>query len=377
MVMKVMSGGQTGVDRAALETARAAGLPIGGWCPSGRLAEDGPISLDLPLRETESSEYAERTERNVRDSDGTLVLVREEPSGGTALTIELAQQHRRPCRVVRLTPDMSVEPIAQWLGEQRIQVLNVAGPRESTSAGISEAAAEALSRLWRTMQAPGLARRQDRLARFKQADLYPVTCEALSNGRSDEEVLRACIAGGAKLIQLRDKTATKGELLRKAERFRELTARHGLLLIINDHLDIAQAVDADGVHLGQDDFPVRLARHLIPDKLIGASTHSLAEARQAEADGADTINIGPIFSTKTKEGISGFLGPSIIGQIVPHVSLPFTVMGGIKAHNLPEVLAAGAQIAAVVTAVTKADDMAAAVRELRQIILDQRGPRPS
>jgi hypothetical protein len=148
LMRKVLSGGQTGVDRAALDVALRLGLPCGGFCPRGRRAEDGPIDERYPLVETPSDDYAERTEWNVRDSDGTLVLARGNPSGGTALTIEIARRLGRPCHVVDLTGDPDPAPAALWLAEARIEVLNVAGPRESQRPGIGEEARAFLERLF-------------------------------------------------------------------------------------------------------------------------------------------------------------------------------------------------------------------------------------
>ena len=209
-------------------------------------------------------------------------------------------------------------------------------------------------------------------ALFEDVDLYPVTCERLSSGRSNLEVLEAVIRGGVGIIQLREKDLSRRDFYHLAARFREITARAGMLLIINDHLDVAMAVDADGVHLGQDDFPPAEARRLAPELFIGASTHSLEEARQAERDGADYVNIGPIFPTGTKEGVERFLGPEGIGAIAPHIGIPFTVMGGIKESNIDAVLAQGARRVAVVTAVTRAADMEGAVRSLRERIRSAR-----
>jgi len=204
---------------------------------------------------------------------------------------------------------------------------------------------------------------------FEDIDVYPVTCEKLSAGRSDTEVLEGIISGGARVVQLREKDHSKRDLYVLARRFREMTAAAGILLIINDHLDIALAVGADGVHLGQDDLPVEVARQLAPQLIIGASTHSLEEAMVAEEKGADYINIGPIFPTKTKETATRFLGPEAIGEISPSVNLPFTVMGGINADNIDRVIAQGARRIAVVTAITKATDIAQTVRGLREKIL--------
>ena len=212
-------------------------------------------------------------------------------------------------------------------------------------------------------------KRELRRQMFQQVDVYPVTCEELSGGRSNLEVLEAVIRGGAKIIQLREKEYQKKDLYHLALKFREMTARDGVLLIINDHVDIALAVDADGVHLGQEDLPVQVAKKLAPELLIGASTHSLEQALQAEKDGADYINIGPIFITKTKAGVESSLGPEAIARISPQIKVPFTVMGGINEENLELVLAKGARRVAMVTAITRAADIAAKVRSLRERII--------
>jgi hypothetical protein len=136
VIERIVSGGQTGVDRAALDAGLAFGVPVGGWCPRGRLAEDGPIDPRYPLRETPSASYRQRTEWNVRDSDGTLVLTRGRPSGGTALTIARARQHRRPVLVLDLSARPGVPSLLHWLETSGIAVLNVAGPRESQQPGI-------------------------------------------------------------------------------------------------------------------------------------------------------------------------------------------------------------------------------------------------
>lgn len=135
-VKKIVSGGQSGVDRAALDVALSLGIPCGGWCPRNRLAEDGRIEERYPLTETPSEETAQRTEWNVRDSDGTLVLTQGEPSGGTALTIRLAGRLGRPFRVVDLAKGGDAGKVKEWIRRNRIEVLNVAGPRESKSPGI-------------------------------------------------------------------------------------------------------------------------------------------------------------------------------------------------------------------------------------------------
>ena len=210
--------------------------------------------------------------------------------------------------------------------------------------------------------------REIRRQKFLQTDLYPVTCERHSAGRSNLEVLDAAIQGGVGIIQLREKECTAGELYRMALRFRKVTAAAGILLIINDHVDIALAVDADGVHLGQEDLPLAAARTIAPDLLIGISTHSREEALKAQREGADYVNIGPIFPTRTKEGVKRFMGPEAIAGIAAGLEIPFTVMGGIDLANIDRVLAQGVRRVAVVTAVTMADDMAGTIASLREKI---------
>lgn len=146
-VERIVSGGQTGVDRAALDVALEIGLPCGGWCPAGRLAEDGAIPDRYPLRETESASYPERTARNVRDSDATLILYRTKMRGGTALTARLARHHGQPCLALEIG-SADPEAVRGWLGEENVGVLNVAGPRESEAPGIHDEVAALLRRVF-------------------------------------------------------------------------------------------------------------------------------------------------------------------------------------------------------------------------------------
>lgn len=147
LVEKIISGGQTGVDRAALDVALEQGVTCGGWCPCGRKAEDGAIDKKYPLRETPSSQYAERTERNVKESDGTLILTTGPLTGGTALTKSFAERHQRPCYVVDLVDDDGHEDISIWINENMIKILNVAGPRGSQRPEIYSLAASFLRQL--------------------------------------------------------------------------------------------------------------------------------------------------------------------------------------------------------------------------------------
>ncbi|MGH7457698.1 MAG: putative molybdenum carrier protein [Longimicrobiaceae bacterium] len=136
--MKLVSGGQTGVDRAALDVALELGVACGGWCPAARRAEDGAIPERYPLQETPSSRPGQRTEWNVRDSNATLILCPDEPvpGSGTAYTVKMAKKHGRPYLLADPDDPAAVERVRDWLEEQRVNVLNLAGPRESQSPGI-------------------------------------------------------------------------------------------------------------------------------------------------------------------------------------------------------------------------------------------------
>lgn len=144
MIKKIISGGQTGVDRAALDMALDLGLEAGGWCPRGRRAEDGIIPDQYPLKETPGRDYEQRTEWNVRDSDGTLILTTGRPEGGTQLTLECAQRLEKPFYVVDLLAPRNLPGLQYWVEYEKIHTLNVAGPRESRVPGVKAMAMEFL-----------------------------------------------------------------------------------------------------------------------------------------------------------------------------------------------------------------------------------------
>ena len=144
MITKIISGGQTGVDRAALDLAADLGLEAGGWCPRGRRAEDGIIPDQYALKETTSRDYEQRTEWNVRDADATLILTTGKPEGGTQLTIETAQRLDKPFYVVDLLAPRNLQGLQYWVEYEKIHVLNVAGPRESRVPGVKAMAMEFL-----------------------------------------------------------------------------------------------------------------------------------------------------------------------------------------------------------------------------------------
>jgi len=195
--------------------------------------------------------------------------------------------------------------------------------------------------------------------------LYVITDAGLSKGRSHAEVLREAIAGGASVVQLRDKGLTTRELVSEGQKLRSLTREMGALLIVNDRIDVALAVEADGVHVGPDDMPVALARELVgPHRILGASAGTVAEARAAQAEGADYLGVGSVYPTRTKADAGEPIGPDGLAHIVASVSIPVVGIGGISEIDVDEVIAAGAEGVAIISAVVAADDVRAATHRL-------------
>ena len=198
--------------------------------------------------------------------------------------------------------------------------------------------------------------------------LYVIVDPAASEGRDLAEVAAAAIRGGADAIQLRDKAASARRLLAHAERLLPLARMAGIPLVINDRADIARAIGADGVHLGQDDLPIKDARGILgPARLIGKSTHSLEQALAAQAEGVDYIGFGPIFPTPTKPDYPS-LGTSLIRQVTTRIQLPVICIGGIDGAALEQAIDAGARCVAVVRAVCSAPDPESSARNLKQIL---------
>ncbi len=205
---------------------------------------------------------------------------------------------------------------------------------------------------------------------------YLVTQESRSAGRSTVEIARAAIDGGVDAIQLRDKNRSAKRRYETGRELRELTAEAGVDLIVNDRADLAQAIDADGVHLGQDDLPVPAARELLgDDAIIGKSTSFVEEAIEAEREGADYLGVGAVYGTSSKDvpDDEADFGPERVAAIVDAVEIPVVGIGGIDASNAAPVAAAGAVGVAVISAITRADDPAAATRELREAVERGRG----
>jgi len=223
-----------------------------------------------------------------------------------------------------------------------------------------------------------------RLRQFVQeVTVYPVSCEKLADGRTDREWLDGVLAGGARIVQLRDKVSSDHELLVKARYFRKKTREAGALFLVNNRLDIALLVDADGIHVGQNDLPPEEIRRLAPDLLIGLSCNTLEQAEKLGEEVAtgtcpvSYFNVGPLYPTDTKQGLREFIGPQAVGQFTKVCPLPFTVMGGIKSGNISELRSIGVRRIAVVTAISKAPDIAAEtaywIKEISASLGDVRG----
>lgn len=203
--------------------------------------------------------------------------------------------------------------------------------------------------------------------------IYGITAEKYSCGRGSIEVVRAMIAGGIRVIQYREKRPAKSfaAMLAECLVIRRITREAGVLFIVNDYCDIARLVDADGVHVGQDDLPVAAVRELIgPGKIIGLSTHSPAQAAEAVSAGADYIGVGPIFATATKDDVCAPVGLGYLEHVVHSCPLPFVAIGGIKGHNIDQVISRGAKTVCLVTEIVGAADIAATARRLGTALLE-------
>ncbi|WP_435096921.1 thiamine phosphate synthase [Halorubrum sp. N11] len=204
---------------------------------------------------------------------------------------------------------------------------------------------------------------------------YLVTQESRSAGRDTEGVVEAALAGGVDVVQLREKGRPARDRYDLGCRLRELTADTEVPLIVNDRVDLAAAIDADGVHLGQSDLPAAVAReHLGDEAIVGVSASTVPEARAAADAGADYLGVGAVYGTDTKDvpAETNGVGPERVAAIADAVDLPVVGIGGIDAGNAGAVAAAGATGVAVVSAITTADDPRAAAAELREVIGDER-----
>lgn len=208
---------------------------------------------------------------------------------------------------------------------------------------------------------------------MKDWNLYLITSQELSRGRTTLEVVQEAVVAGVQVVQLREKTFSSRELVEIGLAIRKITRQHGVRFIVNDRVDVALAVKADGVHLGQQDMPVKYARQIMGShKIIGISATTLAEALEAQKAGADYLGVGPIFATQSKPDAAA-LGLEGLKQIREAVNLPLVAVGGINRANADTILEHGADCISVISAITAADNVYQATRELLNIISQAKG----
>ncbi|RAK08102.1 thiamine-phosphate diphosphorylase [Halanaerobium saccharolyticum] len=209
-------------------------------------------------------------------------------------------------------------------------------------------------------------------------DLYLITEESLSAGRKSIEVVKEAAAAGVDVVQLREKNLSLREKFQLGKQIKKICRQYGINFIVNDRVDLAQALDADGVHLGQSDLPLRSARKILgPDKIIGLSAWLNQEITAAEADGADYLGVGAIFETKSKQlnPDKNGIGLQKLAEIRKNTDLPLIAIGGLNKNNAPQVIKNGADCISVITALTKAEKIENEAREFKQIIKKAKSKR--
>ncbi len=200
----------------------------------------------------------------------------------------------------------------------------------------------------------------------KNMRLYCFTPGPFGKGRDPLAIVEAEIRGGADVIQLREKQMSKRDRLEFGMKVRELTRSHDVMFIVNDDVDLALILDADGVHLGQDDIPIQFARPLMGDKVIGVSTHSLDQVKEAVEGGADYIGFGPIFRTNTKEDTEPVVGVGLLSRVKDICPIPYVAIGGISKENLVEVMGAGCSTVAIISDILTAHNIEEKCREIKR-----------
>lgn len=205
---------------------------------------------------------------------------------------------------------------------------------------------------------------------FLTTDIYGITTEEFCRGRGNVETARQLLAAGVRVIQYREKAKPGRRMFEECLAIRELCCEARATFIVNDHVDLALLVGADGVHVGQDDLPPREVRRLIgPDMVLGLSTHAPEQAHEAAALGVvDYIGIGPIFTTATKKDAATPVGLDMIEYAAHALNLPFVPIGGIKEENVAEVFRRGAKIVCIISDIIGAEDIPAKVRALRAAV---------
>lgn len=207
------------------------------------------------------------------------------------------------------------------------------------------------------------------LKKLFEHELYCITAEDYSNGKSNIEVVKELIDSGVNIIQYREKDKKALYKYEECLEIRKLTKEANVTFIINDDIDIAILVKADGVHIGQEDIPIEKVRELVGDSMfIGLSTHSPTQAQDAVKRGADYIGVGPIFKTQTKKDVVDPVGLEYLDYVSKNIDIPFVAIGGIKEHNLSEVISYGSSCVCMVTEVVGSDDIGQKIKNIKAII---------
>ena len=208
-----------------------------------------------------------------------------------------------------------------------------------------------------------------KLTLFKEYNIYAITAENLSLGRKNIEVVEEILSAGVKIIQYREKKKSMREKYKEAFILRELTAKYDAILIVNDHLDLAKIINADGVHLGQEDYPIEIAREFLgEDFIIGITAHNREQIIQGEKEGADYIGLGPIFESFTKEKPHPPIGVEILKWATSNVKVPIVAIGGIKEKNIELVLENGGKCIAMVSEIVSSENIKEKIEKIRKIM---------
>lgn len=213
--------------------------------------------------------------------------------------------------------------------------------------------------------------KQEKMQEFQARGIYGITAENLSAGRKNCQVVQEMLEAGVRIVQYREKKKSMAEKYAECQELRRLTRDYGALFIVNDHPDLCLLSDADGVHVGQDDYPVAAVRKLIgSERILGWSTHEPRQLEEAHALGVDYVGVGPLFETHTKEDVMAPVGLSYLEWAVANSRIPFVAIGGIKEHNIDEVASRGAKCICLVSEITENLDIKGKIGRLMKF-LDQ------
>ncbi|HPD18273.1 MAG TPA: thiamine phosphate synthase [Candidatus Goldiibacteriota bacterium] len=211
--------------------------------------------------------------------------------------------------------------------------------------------------------------KKEKLRKFNEKNVYCITAEKYSKGRDNVTVVKNMLDAGVKIIQYREKYKNFREKYEECLIIRKLTAKKDAVFIVNDHPDLCLMTDADGVHLGQDDYPLKAVREILGnDYILGVSTHSPEQYMKAVADGADYAGVGPLFETHTKDDVMAPVGLKYLKWVFKHEKIPFVAIGGIKECNVEKVVKAGAKCICLVTEITSADDIKEKIKKITEKI---------